>query len=601
MSVPGKPVLFDASGSVDPDGGLLLYAWDFGDGSSSDLINPTKTYETPGIYPVTLRIRNGTGTDRGTDVDRIAALVREGPIANAGQDMTVCTNQQVRFDGSGSTDADGAVNAFSWTFGDGGTGSGEKPVYMFDRPGTYAVTLTITGEALGACSPLDTDVTNVVVVAAPEQTILAADRAAAGQPERFAVGLSQLGEAEPVSHSWTFSDGGTADGPDISHMFTEPGVYTVTLRTELTGGEVGCNTLETLRKVVVNEAPAPLIDGPDRVAAGQAVTFDAGMSMDTDGAITGFAWDFGDGTTARGVRAAHRFADPGVYEVRLTVTDDAGVGNSQISVVREATVNPAPTAGLIAPSPMCPAEPKAWSVATTPDTQVAWRFGDGTEASGADVSHAFGRSGLFPVLVMLDDGAGLPNSRRSEEVYVRVNSAPTALAGPDQIVCPGDTVVFDAGRSGDLDGRITGWNWSFSDGVVLEGSKVERVFDSPADLQVRLTVRDDSGATCGTGTDEARILVNATPEVDAGSDLTVPVGAAHDVLRFDASQASDADGQGLRLSWNFGDGTEASGAVARHRFTIPGSYTVTVRAQDTTGLACGIGSDTAQITAVARE
>lgn len=597
----GEPILFDASGSADPDGGLLLYAWDFGDGSTSDLINPTKTYEQPGIYPVTLSVRNETGTQRGSDIDRIAALVREGPIADAGGDRTVCTNQRVRFDGSGSTDSDGAVNAFAWTFGDGGSGRGETPVHIFKRPGTYAVTLTITGEATGSCSPLDTDTSSILVVAAPELSIVGDDRAAANMPAKYSAQLTELDGASPLSFAWDFGDGTTVSGADATHTFATPGEYLVTLTTELTGGEEGCSTLTTVRKVIVNDAPMALLDGPDSVAAGQAVTYDASMSMDSDGAITDFAWDFGDGTRAKGVLAAHTFAQPGVYEVKLTIADDARVGNSEVVATKTVTVNPAPTAGLIAPPPICPAVSVPWTVSADPDTEVRWMFGDGTTATGATVNHSFARPGLYPVLVMLNDGAGLPNSRLSEEVYVRVNSAPTALAGPDRVACPGEAVVFDAGSSGDLDGDLTGYVWEFSDGVTLEGQRVERVFDTPADLRVRLTVRDDSGAVCGTGTDDARVLINSTPQVDAGPDMTIPVGAAHDVVRFDATSASDADGQGLRVSWNFGDGTVVAGAVARHRFATAGDYTVTVRAQDTTGLACGIGTDTAIVTAVPRD
>lgn len=598
----GEPILFDATDSTDPDGGLLLYAWDFGDGSTSDLINPTKTYERPGTYPVTLSVRNETGTEYGSDLDRIAALVREGPIADAGGDRTVCTNQRVRFDGSGSTDSDGAVNAFAWTFGDGKSGSGENPVHIFKKPGEYTVQLTITGEATGTCSPLDSDVAKVTVIAAPELDIVGPARAAQGMPASYSVSLTELRGAEAVDYAWDFGDGTTATGADVSHSFAEPGEYLVTLTTNLTGGNEGCSTLRAVQKVIVNAAPMALIDGPDRIAAGQAVTFDGSMSMDDDGAITGYSWDFGDGSGARGVLAAHTFAAPGSYDVTLTVTDDAGVGNSIRTVVREVTVNPAPTAGLIAPPPICPAEPVPWSVDVAEGTGVNWAFGDGATASGASVTHAFERAGLFPVLVALDDGKGLPNSRLSEEIYVRVNSAPTALAGPDRVVCPGEAVTFDAGGSGDLDGDLTAYVWEFSDGVILEGRRVERVFDDPADLRVRLTVRDDSGAAqCGAGTDDARILVNSAPVVDAGPDMTVPVGAAHDVIRFDASGASDADGQGLRISWNFGDGTVIAGAVARHGFAAEGEYTVTVRAQDTTGLACGIGTDSATIRAVARD
>jgi len=598
----GEPILFDASDSIDPDGGLLLYSWEFGDDSGSDLINPTKTYEFPGVYPVTLRVRNETGTDYGTDLDRIAALVREGPIADAGEDLKVCANSKVRFDGSNSTDADGAVNAFSWTFGDGGTGSGDTPEHIFTRPGTFTVTLTITGEAQGACSPLDTDTTEVVVLPAPELSVDGPDRTAAGEPTAYAAMVSEAGGGTATRFSWDFGDGSTAEGAAVDHVWAEPGAYTVTLRTELDGGSEGCGALEAVRRVVVNAAPEPLIDGPVALAVGQEANFDASLSMDSDGAIIGYAWDFGDGSTASGVQAAHSFAEPGTYDVKLAVRDDAGVGNSVVVMTSRVTVRPVPVANLNAPPPVCPAEPVIWRVDAAPETTVRWMFGDGRMAEGTEVRHTFSRPGLFPVQVTLDDGAGLLSSRSSEEVYARVNAAPSALAGPDRVVCPGETVVFDAGPSADLDGRLTGYSWAFSDGVTLEGSRVERSFDASGALEVQLTVRDDSGAeSCDSGSDTARILVNAPPMVDAGPDREVPVGAAHDVVRFDASGARDPDGQGVQVTWEFGDGAGASGAVVRHGYAAAGEYVVTVEGRDTTGLVCGVARDTAVITARPRD
>ncbi|MEL6450683.1 MAG: PKD domain-containing protein [Pseudomonadota bacterium] len=596
----GEPILFDASDSVDPDGGLLLYSWDFGDGTTSDLINPTKTYENPGAYPVTLRVRNGKGTEWGSDVDRIAALVREGPIADAGPDLTVYTNQAVRFDGSGSTDADGAVNAFSWTMGDGGTASGERPEYRFKKPGNYPVTLTIQGEANGNCSPLDTDTANVTVLPAPAQTIVAGDRAAAGLPTPFAAKIDDLGEATVTGHDWRFSDGGTATGAEVTHVFAEPGEYFATLVTKLEGLSSGLDQIEIRRKVIVNEAPMAGLDGPDKVAVGAAAVFDASSSVDADGALTGFAWDFGDGTTGNGVAVAHAYNTPGTYTLRLTVMDDAGVGNSATTIERQIVVNPAPSVGLAVDGQMCVGVAHPWSVDVDEGTSVAWNFGDGTTATGAAVSHSFAAPGLYPVTVALDDGKGLLNSRRSEEIYVRVNAVPTAIAGPDKIVDPGAPVVFDGGASGDLDGTLAGYSWAFSDGQTLDGAQVERSFDTSGPVTVTLSAVDDSGSDCAVGQDTLNVLVNSSPVVDAGPDRDTPVGAAHDVLVFDASAARDADGHGLRIEWDFGDGSTASGAIVRHAYTTPGVYTVTVTARDTTGLASGLSTDTATVTARAR-
>jgi PKD repeat protein len=597
----GESILFDASASVDPDGGLLLYDWDFGDGSTSDLVNPTKIYESPGAYPVTLQVQNGSGTLWGRDIARIAALVREGPIADAGPDMTACANQSVRFDGSGSTDADGAVNAFQWAFGDGGIASGDQPEHRFQAPGNYAVTLTIQGEAIAACSPLDTDVVNVRVTAAPSQEIVSSDRAAAGFPATFSAQMGDLTGATIAAQEWRFSDGGSAQGAEVQHSFVAPGTYLATLRTQLAGGSAGCDVIETVRNVIVNAAPTPVLEAPEAVSVGEAVVFDAGMSTDVDGALTGFDWDFGDGNSAEGVLVAHRFTAPGIYDVTLSVRDDAGVDNSTQQLVHRIAVNAAPAVGLTAPGAVCPGVSISWNVAAHEGTAVQWSFDGKTAGTGATASHSFDAPGVYPVTARLDDGSGLGNGIRHEEVYVRVNRQPTALAGPDRTVCPGEDVLFDAELSSDLDGAITGYTWTFSDGIALDGAQVSRSFDQTGPQDVTLTVTDDSGSACAIGTDMAQILVNATPQVDAGPDRTVLVGAAHDIVRFDASAATDTDGHELRTAWDFGDGGTGNGAITRHRYTVPGTYTVSVRASDPTGLGCGTGSDVTTITALPRE
>ena len=64
-----------------------------------------------------------------------------------------------------------------------------------------------------------------------------------------------------------------------------------------------------------NPVPAP---------AGSASTFEGGPSLDGDGSVTSWSWDFGDGTTSTGPQTAHVYATPGTYTARLTVTDDEG-------------------------------------------------------------------------------------------------------------------------------------------------------------------------------------------------------------------------------------------------------------------------------------
>ena len=77
---------------------------------------------------------------------------------------------------------------------------------------------------------------------------------------------------------------------------------------------------------------------------GQPITFDASASSDWDGKLESYQWDFGDGTSAEGVAVEHVFDQPGVYRVRLRVTDDSGSACAAASDVVRVVVNNPPVA-----------------------------------------------------------------------------------------------------------------------------------------------------------------------------------------------------------------------------------------------------------------
>jgi subtilisin family serine protease len=92
-----------------------------------------------------------------------------------------------------------------------------------------------------------------------------------------------------------------------------------------------------------NQSPTAVIADPGPVAADQPATLSAAGSTDADGTITGYAWDFGDGTTASGPTPTHTWTWAGSYTVRLTVTDDDGAASVAQRVV---TVTDEPRQGF---------------------------------------------------------------------------------------------------------------------------------------------------------------------------------------------------------------------------------------------------------------
>ena len=83
----GDTILLDGSKSSDADGGVLRYAWDFGDGTTSDIVNPTKSYSIGGTYPITLTVTDDSGLANGSSSSQLAVVADQGPVARAGEDL----------------------------------------------------------------------------------------------------------------------------------------------------------------------------------------------------------------------------------------------------------------------------------------------------------------------------------------------------------------------------------------------------------------------------------------------------------------------------------------------------------------------------------
>src|SRR5262249_25021878 len=85
------------------------------------------------------------------------------PVANAGADRSALSQTSVTFDGSASSDPDGSIVSYAWSFGDGTSGSGASVSHSFAAPGNYVVTLTVTDNLGGTAS----DTANVTITNRP--------------------------------------------------------------------------------------------------------------------------------------------------------------------------------------------------------------------------------------------------------------------------------------------------------------------------------------------------------------------------------------------------------------------------------------------------
>jgi PKD repeat protein len=138
------PVKFLAEEAVDPDGEIVGYFWDFGDGSGSSGPNVTHTYGSSGVYTVRLTVMDNDG--RTDSTNSTVNVLNRPPEAEARVVNTELVNNTVRFDAVDSFDADGIINAWLWDFGDGSTGEGREAYHKYTEPGTYTWNLTVVDD-----------------------------------------------------------------------------------------------------------------------------------------------------------------------------------------------------------------------------------------------------------------------------------------------------------------------------------------------------------------------------------------------------------------------------------------------------------------------
>jgi len=208
----------------------------------------------------------------------------------------------------------GAVDTYAWDFGDGNTSTQRSPVHTYPTPGTYTVTLAVTGPG-GASSTIKQDA--VVVSHAPPTADFTESTANGVAPLLVTFQDRSIGVVD--SYRWDFGDGGTSSGQTAVHTYNQPGLYTVVL--EVTGpGGIATKTKSDLLSVAPPAPAAAFAAASTTGAAPLTVQF----SDASQGLITSYVWHFGDGSSSAESSPTYTYEDPGIFDVALTVTGPGG-------------------------------------------------------------------------------------------------------------------------------------------------------------------------------------------------------------------------------------------------------------------------------------
>ena len=311
----------NAESSNDPDGEIVDFSWSLGDGETASGSTVTHEFAASGEYEISLEVEDDEGA---TDhyVQTIAVtLPNQAPEARF---STHCVETSCSFDASSSLDPDGSIDSWDWTLGDGGKASGATVEYTYSEEGTYSVRLTVK-DAEGASDAKS----QTIQVNVPNKMPTASFEVSCDELDcSFDAGDSSDRDGQLEGYEWTFGDGNSASGKQVSHSYAGDGEYTIKLIVQDDENATDSRS-ETIQVESVNEGPDVKFTYSCK---GRMCQFDASASDDSGGVRYG--WEFGDGSTAEGASVEHEFGRSGYYSVRLTAIDNAETSATKTRRVR---------------------------------------------------------------------------------------------------------------------------------------------------------------------------------------------------------------------------------------------------------------------------
>src|SRR5437879_323051 len=231
------------STSSDPDGSIASYSWTFGDGATSTAQNPSHTYGAGGSYTVTLRVTDNQGAQSAPTSKTVTP--NQPPVANF---TFNCPTLACSFT-STSSDPDGSIASYSWTFGDGGTSTAQNPSHTYGAGGSYTVTLRVTDNQGAISGPTSKTVTVTppnsppIVNAGPDQGMLT------GLFYSLSASFSDANNDGPWSYTISWGDGSSSSGStpsqgtiSASHTYLLLGSSTITVRVTDSHGASGSDS-----------------------------------------------------------------------------------------------------------------------------------------------------------------------------------------------------------------------------------------------------------------------------------------------------------------------------------------------------------------------
>lgn len=308
---------------------------------------------------------------------------------------------------------------------------------------------------------------------------------------------------------------------------------------------------------------------------------------------TAWLWTFGDGGTATSQNPSHVYSANGSYTVSLRATNAGGFTTKTVAdyiVVSSSPPDPpppAPTAEFSGTprTGVVPYTVTFTDLSTGTPTTWNWNFGDGSTSTSQNPTHSYSVAGTYTVSLTASNANGSNTAVKASYITA---SAPTPVSAPVAAftgVPTSGTVPLAVQFTDQSSNTPTAWLWTFGDGTTSAQQHPQHAYSTAGTFTVSLTATNLGGSN--TLTKASYITVTTPPDPEPpptgvpNADFTASTRSGKAPLGVNFTDLST--GNPTSWTWSFGDGVTSITQHPTHTYTLPGSYTVTLRVTNASG------------------
>jgi large repetitive protein len=582
---PRKPLLVDGTLSSDPDGEVSNYTWLInGKEVAHDSIN-SLIFPEPGDYAVALRVTDNSGFEDAIGMQTATIHVNYPPVVKWRTTPSVTEeNELVTFDAKGTNDPDGKIKNVTWRFSDSTILSGMKVTKAFKKPGMMNVRIT-ADDGAGFSNSVQSKDFNILVNNHP---IIVTKTFIRSNSQVILLDASQSYDidGQALKFDWLLSDGTHRHESSFYWETPKGGVHFISLSVDDGQGKKNSIARESIR-LIVNRPPIAVVDSIIYSCTGMTLLLNGSLSHDPDGDPITTQWEFGDGTSSSETNPAHIFIKPGFYTVKLILSD--GFADKPTVATIPVIIEGSPQAfQSFSDTTICVNTSLTFDGTRSTDPNgplgsYSWDFGDGTNALGSTVTHAYSKPGTYYVtLTVVGNGSGRCSKVNQAISTIHIVEGPTADFVLPEAVSIGEVVKVDASPSR-ANGKILSTTWEARCGdlvITKEGTQAQFKFEKSGLYAVNLTITIETSTNCSSSSVVKNIRVNAPPVLTMNVPKDIALG---DLLVMDGSKSYDPDGILTEFLWTLDGNKVGNTPIVSLPMTTAGDRTANLRITDNSG------------------